>query len=390
MGLLKMDMRKIICVCSAAVLGLSGCGSRIESDRGAAPATAGTAAAGAVSESAEGSGAQPQETAAETTTTTTTTTTTATTLVTTSAPVEEETSEYVNGCILANAGTPQVRAMEEYYYGYDAGEYLARSVDGYAAAVGEGTDVYLMVIPTSQEFYTPEDLKDGYADQLESTREVYSQLTAAKGVFINQKLEDHKAEYIYSRTDYHWQPLAAFYAAGIFAEEAGVPFAEFDTYEEIQREGYLGAFYTVNEIYALEEYPDTFTYYKPANLDNCVTTFHDTWFTGGSEGQLFNDDIDIGSSYTVFVGTDDTILEVDTDADNDRVLVIFKDSYGNALVPFLTSSFSKIYLCDNRFFNINSVSFAQEVGATDVLFALGAPSANSYDKVSLIEQNMSY
>ena len=90
----------------------------------------------------------------------------------------------------------------------------------------------------------------------------------------------------------------------------------------------------------------------------------------------------------MFVGTDDTILEVDTDADNDRVLVIFKDSYGNALVPFLTSSFSKIYLCDNRFFNINSVDFAKEVGATDVLFALGAASSSSYDKISLIESNM--
>ena len=213
-------------------------------------------------------------------------------------------------------------------------------------------------------------------------------LGKAQGVYIDQFLKEHKAEYIYSRSDYHWQPLAAFYAARIFAEQAGVPFADYDTYEAVEREGYLGAFYGVNNIWQLEEYPDTFTYYKPENLDSLTCTFHDTWFGEGYEGDLFYEDNDLASSYTVFVGTDETILEIDTDADNDKTLVIFKDSYGNALVPFLTSSYSKIYLCDNRFFDINSVDFVNEVGADDVLFALGAASTSNPDKVALIEENM--
>ena len=96
----------------------------------------------------------------------------------------------------------------------------------------------------------------------------------------------------------------------------------------------------------------------------------------------------VSNSYPMFIGTDECIFEVETDADNDRVLVIFKDSYGNALVPFLSSSFSKIYVCDNRFFDLNSIDFVNEVGATDVLFALGSASSTDPYKIGLIEDNM--
>ncbi len=331
--------------------------------------------------------AETQVTAAGTTAVTTTAETT-TTLATTSAPPEVDTYEMVGPCILAYEGTPQVRAMERYYYDENNGKYLADCVNSFAENAGDEVSVRLMMIPSSEEYYAPSGIKKDAPSQIKSEKKVYKKLTAAKGVKIAELLDEHKAEYLYSRTDYHWQPLAAFYAAREFASQAEVPFAEFDTYEAVEREGYLGAFYTVNNIQALAEYPDLFTYYKPANLDKCKVFFNDTWFGGEYESKLFFEDMDISSSYTVFVGTDQAIIEVDTDVKNDRVLVIFKDSYGNALVPFLTQSFSKIYVCDNRFFDVNSLWFVNEVGATDVLFALGAASTGDYDKISLIEQHM--
>ena len=46
-------------------------------------------------------------------------------------------------------------------------------------------------------------------------------------------------------------------------------------------------------------------------------------------------------------GTDELITHVETGVKNGRTLVVFKDSYGNALLPFLTSSFEHIYMCLN-------------------------------------------
>ena len=53
---------------------------------------------------------------------------------------------------------------------------------------------------------------------------------------------------------------------------------------------------------------------------------------------------------------------------NGRVLLVTKESYGNALVPFLTDHFEEIYVIDPRSFNgdgeptLNVVDFAKEHG----------------------------
>jgi hypothetical protein len=78
-------------------------------------------------------------------------------------------------------------------------------------------------------------------------------------------------------------------------------------------------------------------------------------------------------------------VHVQTDVGNDRTLVIFKDSYGNAMVPCLVGSFSDIYVCDIRYFTPNAVSFCEEVGATDLLFAMNTFSATGGNE-SCIEQ----
>ena len=75
------------------------------------------------------------------------------------------------------------------------------------------------------------------------------------------------------------------------------------------------------------------------------------------------------------MGGDEKITHVTTDVKNGRNLVIIKDSYGNALVPFLTSSFENIYVIDMRYFELNAIDYIKDVNATDVLFAMNTFSA---------------
>ena len=81
------------------------------------------------------------------------------------------------------------------------------------------------------------------------------------------------------------------------------------------------------------------------------------------------------SWYMVYLGGDERVTHVETAVNNDRTLVIMKDSYGNALVPWLTSSFEDIYVIDLRYFKPNVISYMQEIGATDLLFAMNTFSA---------------
>ncbi|MBR2085902.1 MAG: hypothetical protein IJ906_01985 [Oscillospiraceae bacterium] len=313
--------------------------------------------------------------------------TTQTETETSTAPVKGET-KLTNGIIVADYGTDHPRAIEQFTNNNKVSTRYAQTLEQFKASLSENVNVWCMVVPTSQAFYTPEDYQSPNSDQLAEYRNVTDHLDSVTGIPIFEALESHKDESIYSRTDYHWQPLAAYYAGEQFAAFAGVPYAPLDTYDAVTREGYVGAFSKVNKVSVLEDYPEEFTYYKPANLDQVECTYYNTAFSNAHSGSLFHEDNSINASYTVFVDTDECILETDTNVDNSRVLVIFKDRYGNALVPFLTQSFSKIYLCDFRYFDRNAIDFLDEVGATDVLFALSTVAVTTSGKVDQVANLM--
>ena len=327
---------------------------------------------------------QSLHTTAKTTGTDTTSTsvTEAETETETAAAIGE--TKLINGIIVADYGTDHPRAIEQFSNNNKVSTRYAQTLEQFKASLGESVNVWCMVVPTSQAYYTPEDFQSPNSDQLAEYHNVTSHLDNVTGIPVFKTLESHKDEPIYSRTDYHWQPLAAYYAGEQFAGFAGVPYAPLDTYEAVTREGYVGAFSKVNKVTVLEGYPEEFTYYKPANLDQIECTYYNSAFSGAHSGSLFHEDNNVNASYTVFVGTDECILETDTNVDNSRVLVIFKDSYGNALVPFLTQSFSKIYLCDFRYFDRNAISFMEEVGATDVLFAMSTVAVTTSGKVDKV------
>jgi hypothetical protein len=88
-----------------------------------------------------------------------------------------------------------------------------------------------------------------------------------------------------------------------------------------------------------------------------------------------------GGAYCTFMGGDSKITIVRTGTKNGRRLVIFKDSFGNAIVPFLTSGFEDIYCIDMRYFDPNLADFVIEQGITDVVvcccsFSVAGPTAD--------------
>ncbi len=354
--------------------------------------------------------AEAATTAASTTTTTEVTTTEQTT--TTATTVQTEATKIVeipdtpqtdtetqtetvtgsvamtNGIMVVDSGTEYARALEIFSGSFKTGTRYAGILNAYKAELGETVNVFCMVIPTSAAYYMPEEEAVKYGSQLDNYNNIAESLDGVIGVPVYSAIAEHTDQYLYSRTDYHWQPLGAYYAGAEFAQIAGVPYAELSDYTAVVREGYVGAFYAVNDVEELLNAPDTFTYYKPSNLSDITCTYYQTDYTGAREGRLFYEDNSIGASYTVFVGTDDTILHVKTNAENERVLVIFKDSYGNALVPFLTQSFSDIYLCDFRYFDLNAADFIREVGATDLLFAMSTVAITTSSKIRQVENNL--
>lgn len=260
-----------------------------------------------------------------------------------------------------------IRAMGAYYGSFEVGAQYADTINKWKEELPD-VNVYNMSIPIASAYYLPGNLKDTVSDQKDNIDNIAANLKGIINVDVFDNIGRHTEEYIYSRTDHHWQPLGAYYAAEIFAEKAGIEFPALDTYEKCEIEDFVGTMYAYsNYNQQLAENPDTFIYYKPDN--EYSVTYYDTAFENGAANDLFFDYAEGVNCYSAILNVDNEIAEIETDCDNGRVLVIFKDSFGNALVPFFTHGFSKIYVCDFRYFDLNAIEFCRQVGCTDLLFA---------------------
>ena len=141
------------------------------------------------------------------------------------------------------------------------------------------------------------------------------------------------------------------------------------------KEGYVGTLYGYTQKAVLKNNPEDFIYYVPQN--QYTTTYYDIDMTRERQASLMLnlDNLAPSSWYLVFMGGDERITHITTDCKNGRKLMIIKDSYGNALVPCLTSSFEEIWVADMRYFEPGMIGFIQEKGVTDVLFAMNTYSA---------------
>lgn len=280
------------------------------------------------------------------------------------------------GNVIVSGKGKNIRAMGAYYGTFENGTRYANTINKWKKALGDSVNVYNMSIPTSAAYYMPENLKDSVSDQKDNIDNIASGLKGIINVDVYNNIGKHTDEYIYSRTDHHWQPKGAYYAAEVFAEQAGIKFPKLSTYKKCKIDGFVGTMYAYSNYNSqIAKYPDTFYYYKPKNKYS--VKYYDTSFKNPVDGSLFFDYAQGVNCYSAILNVDNEIAELKTDCKNGRVLVIFKDSFGNALVPFLTNGFSKIYVCDFRYFDINAIEFCKKVGCTDLLFAISLTSCST-------------
>lgn len=290
---------------------------------------------------------------------------------TTPAPVTDVDSYRVigdNGILVAGMDG-HYRGIMFYGGTYGYCDQYVTDVKAFQSALPEVT-VYSMVIPTSVDFYNPDEYS-GYTElQKDKIEYIENELknTGVTNIKVYDTLSKHTNEEIYSRTDHHWMPLGAYYAAQVFCKDAGVKVPDISKYRKETCGGYVGSMYYYSSDVNLYNDPEQYTVYYSPNEDKLTTTYYNRYYSNGYDSNLFLCN-DASYYYLTFLGSDDLIAHIKTNASTGRNLVVIKESYGNALIPFFTESFDNIYVLDLRYCEVNAINFCKEVGATDLLFA---------------------
>ncbi|OGO87662.1 MAG: hypothetical protein A2Y15_06640 [Clostridiales bacterium GWF2_36_10] len=289
-----------------------------------------------------------------------------------SEPVFDE--ELCEGIVILNN-----RAMELYYGNTNNARTYAGYVNAYAEQLGSGVNIYSMVIPKPCAYYIQESKKYGdiWQNTINDLNAINESLVGVRNVDVYNALLPHKDEEIYFRTDIHWTGLGAYYATKAFSEIASVPFADLSTYEKKVREKYVGTMYRYTKSAKLIENPEDFVTYVPSAIYSA--TFYKQNYTDGFNHDLlfYIKDENKSDWYSTYIAGDSYVVKIESEkCNNGRKLIIFKDSYGNPIAPFLLESFEEIYVVDIRKFELNSINFINENGITDVLFAVSAFTAS--------------
>lgn len=267
------------------------------------------------------------------------------------------------------------------------GERYANLISSYKRELGDGVNVYNMVVPTSVEFYLPKKYAKYSNSEKREIEFIYSKLTdGVIPVDAYSALEAHKDEYIYFRTDHHWTDLGAYYAYTAFCDEIGqTPPSLSDYTVKTKDELFVGSLFSYTNNIILKNNPDTFTYYMTKS-DFKGETYNYKTVALSEANPIFHQYASGSNMYGMFLGGDGYHIKITTSAGTGRKIVMFKESYGNAFAPYLIDSFDEIYVIDIRYFGKNAVQYIKDVGATDVLFINNVFAANTSKLIDGIER----
>ncbi len=276
-------------------------------------------------------------------------------------------------------------ALELFRGNETSSKVYAEAINTYAKYMPESINIYDMVVPTHTEFALPISDRSVSNEQRPVIDVIKNNLTErVKFVDAYGKLRRHyeNGEYLYFRSDHHWTALGAYYAYCEFCEVYGIEPVDISAYETGRIEPFLGTFYQSSRDAALRATPDYVEYYK---VDfPCTVTRYDAYGQGYNAKLYYTYVKGEGNSYLAFLGGDFPYMKVQTENKNGKKLMVFKESYGNALVPFLAPHFEEIHIADIRYFPYNAVNFASQYGITDILFINGLMSASTGARVDEI------
>ncbi|MCD8180063.1 MAG: hypothetical protein LUF26_01085 [Firmicutes bacterium] len=241
--------------------------------------------------------------------------------------------------------------MEMFERNEDNERVYTEMVNHYAEKLPEDIELFNMIIPTQLEFQEPiyKNLQDSQKDAIDA---IYAGLDErVTAVDAYSALEEHKDEYIYLRTDHHWTPLGAYYAYRAFMSAEGGEAADKDDFESGAIQNFLGYLYDRVNSSDFEAEPDVIEWYDVDPDEHITTVMHGLDDDGNPttySGTMYDR---TKANYSFFFGSDHPIVEM-TNEDNTggKTIVLLKESYSNALAPWLIKSYYKVILVDPRIY----------------------------------------
>ena len=231
----------------------------------------------------------------------------------------------------------------------------------------EDSDIYMAVVP-DKGYYLAEAAEQPAMDY----EALFAQVKAGMPWATHIDLTGILAVEDYYRTDTHWRQERLPETAGVICEALGVtaPKAEDYSVTALERPFY-GVYYGQA---ALPMEPETLYLLENKLLESCTVYDHETGKTGPVYDRTKLDSRDL---YDVYLSGARALLTIETGANTQRELIVFRDSFGSSMVPLLVQDYAKVTLVDTRYISSDLLDQFVDFHGQDVLFLYSTLILNS-------------
>ena len=268
-------------------------------------------------------------------------------------PGDVHTMTYKSGTVWISEG----KGYGGYWFGERASTRYCDAVSSVARACEGKADVYCLICPISTGIVLADEVREdiGCSDENEAMTWMYEHMDPlVKPIPVYGALKTHNDEPIYFGTDHHWTALGSYYAYREFCAQKGIYPHELDEFETYVYDDYIGSFVMYSNGNAeLKANPDTLVAYIPNGTNEMTVYIPEGSGYGKYSWPIVNDvsDYSRDSYYMGFVAGDRPYSYAHNEqiTDGSAVLIV-KDSYGNAFVPWLVDHYEHIYWIDYRYY----------------------------------------
>ena len=227
---------------------------------------------------------------------------------------------------------------------------------------------YIMLVPTGSEIlnsYLPKAaLTDSQKDWYSKNKEVFQgeqihQIDLFK--YFEEKVESNS---LYYRTDHHWTSDGAFLGFQKLADKMALGASENDWEKMKICDTFQGTLMSKSGFYSsVMDEINIYTYSKKdiitiVNYEKERKTTVSIYDEEGLRGK---------NPYEVFLGGNHPKINIKTNADSQKKLLLLKDSYANCLIPFLLPYFFEIDVIDARYYAEDIYQQINYSNYTDIL-----------------------
>lgn len=166
------------------------------------------------------------------------------------------------------------------------------------------------------------------------------------------------------RTDTHWKQENLFEAAKILCDALDVTAPDrADFTQRVIDRPFYGVYYGQA---ALPMEPDVVSVMESGLLSECTVYDHESGKTTGvyDESKLESKDL-----YDIFLSGSRSLLTIkNPNADTEKELIVFRDSFGSAMIPLLLTDYAKVTAVDIRYIHPDLLERFIDFHGQDVLF----------------------